>query len=110
MYELKYTEGFFKKIEKWNRKNKKSVEIIEKRINKNTFKSNPRKNSIHLIEPRLKGKRRIKLANDLRVIYALCDECVEMNHMPYNGCAFCNGEPNKWIILFDFDFRGGAYK
>jgi len=106
MYKRHYTKKFWRKYKRFKKKNSIATRKIGKAIN--ILSSEPKKNSTHL-KANLKGKRSHR-EGDLRVIFAICEECRKLNHVKYNSCAYCNSYSNNNLMFFDMDYRSRAYR
>ncbi len=69
---------------------------------------NPKHNSTFLKGDLLRGKRHIWVGKPDRIIFAICEECKQLNHQKYNKCSDCSGKTSHDIIFFDF-IKGHRY-
>ncbi len=56
----------------------------------------------------LKGKRKHRVGN-LRIVFAICEECRELGHDSINNCVDCDNMPDNALKVFDAGFRGAIY-
>jgi len=56
----------------------------------------------------LKGKRKHREGN-LRIEFAVCEECRKLRHDKINKCIDCGDMPENALKVFDADFRGAIY-
>ena len=102
LYESLYTEAFNKCFEQYRRTNPR----LEKRIRSviNRILINPKSPQSHFLQKEkgidLRGKRRRHVSGKYVVIYAVCDECIKLEHQKFNQCSICNGKPQKRVIFF----------
>lgn len=59
---------------------------------------------------RLRGKRRLRLPQKLRVVFAICEECREKGHIEFNKCNDCSHRDGKTVVLFFALDRAEDYK
>ena len=101
MYKPIFRSHFDKDIKKLRRKNKKDViKLIEVAIN-DYLKHDPYKNSKSLTGLYL-GKRKYKKRynqNELRVVFAICEECKSLNHQRFNSCNDCQEHDDNTLIF-----------
>lgn len=105
MFEVRTTKRFnrkarkFKKNAEAKRKINESVEIL---------KTNPYHNSMSL-QGNYKGKRKNR-KGDLRIVFAICEECRELGYTDINRCLDCDKHSDQTLMLFDVDSRPRAYR
>ena len=108
MYNPRYRSHFTKDIKNFRRKkDKKSINIIQKGI-ENLLLPDPYNNSESLTGP-LKGKRKYK-KSDVRIIFAICEECRKLGHTPLNGCNDCSSYEDNTLMFFKTGLRGNIYE
>lgn len=59
---------------------------------------------------RLRGKRRLRLPQKLRTVFAICEECRKKGHIDFNRCDDCLHRDNKTVVLFFALDRAEDYK
>lgn len=96
-YRIFQSEDFSKTFRKKTRKNKVLKKTIISTIDK--LRNNPYRSSERM-EANHKGKRRI-WAGKYRIMYSICQECVELGDQHYNNCHGCDGtgHPEGDVIL-----------
>lgn len=110
-YERFYTNTFKRYLKQHTKKNP----ILKKRIESviNRILENPKSSlSHHLKKERgidLRGKRRRHVSGTYVIIYAVCDECIELGHQKLNQCSICNGTPKKRVIFFSIGHWDSIY-
>ena len=102
MYDVYLTTDFEKKLKKFDGRNKKRItKSIEK------LSSNPYHNTTHL-KGNFQGKRKYR-AGDLRIVFAICEECQKLQHNRINNCIDCDDLPENRLKMFDVGLRGAIY-
>lgn len=96
-------------IDKLNKKLAKTDDQIVRRIHKgiSDLYENPYQISEQL-HGDLKGKRKHREGN-LRIEFAICEECRKLGHDTINKCVDCGDMPENALKVFDADFRGAIY-
>lgn len=56
------------------------------------------------------GKRELKVLDDLRVLFTICEECIEKGYVDYNGCIDCEKIPDNYIIIWNVTTHKGLSK
>lgn len=105
-YDGYFVPDFSKNLEKLTRRNLELKRRIDKKIRE--MRNDPFRGSIHLVGKGT-GKRRVYVAGDYRLIYAVCHECREKGHNSINQCIDCEQKSNNSIIYFDVEHRKHAY-
>jgi mRNA-degrading endonuclease RelE of RelBE toxin-antitoxin system len=57
----------------------------------------------------LAGQRSYR-KGDIRILFAICEECRKLNHQNKNACIDCDEIKDKAIKLFTVDYRGRVYE
>lgn len=103
VYEIYLTSKFGKSIKKMDAHTKQR---IEKSIN--DLSNDPYRKSEYL-RGKLKGRRKHRMG-DLRIVFAICEECRELGHHTINNCIDCDDLPKNGLKIFDIGLRGAIYK
>jgi len=60
----------------------------------------------HFLKGELRGKRTLHLSMDLRIIFAICGECLRLGHKQYNDCEDCDTvstDKNTAVFFYAWD-------
>ena len=106
MYQPYFTDDFQNKLDKDHRRDRATHDRVTKTVD--SIIENPEHNTFPLIADLL-GKRK-KRAGDIRIFFAICEECREKGYTQLNGCEGCETYPDDAIMFFDYSFRKDAYK
>ena len=71
-------------------------EKIEEKIQ--DLVSNPWHNT-QFLKGQYRGKRKLRLNSRDRLVFVICEECRELNHMKYNQCEDCETTPENTIKI-----------
>ena len=103
-YDYRAVAHFDKKMITF-KKNKFVFNNILKAIEK--LRTNPYYNSEQLSGK--KGKRKHDLRPNYRLIFAICEECRNLNFIRNNGCSNCEENDDNTLVLFDVGPRENFY-
>jgi len=84
----------------------RNQELIRTKLNQ--FQENPQHFSTFL-RGSLRGKRKIKVRGDLRIILAICGECRELGQTKVNKCIDCDSHSDDDVILFNIGTHKEVY-
>ena len=102
LYDVYLTTDFKKNLRRFDGSDKKRIaKSIEK------LSSNPYHNTPHL-KGNLQGRRKYRAGN-LRIVFAICEECQKLEHNKINNCIDCDDLPENGLKMFDVGLRGAIY-
>ncbi len=102
-YEPKYTKHFQRQIRKLDKTIKKRIENKVLDLKLDPYHNAP------FAKGQWRGKRHIYINKNDRILFAICEECVEVGHEQFNGCAECDEMPENTFVVFLIIF-GHKYK
>ena len=106
MYEPRFTKQFEKIINSTKKKDIERVRTAKAGVDK--ILHHPELNDGPL-RGDLAGKRKLRLGN-FRIVFAMCGECRQTEHIQANDCEFCDETNDRTIVFFDVDLRRKAYE
>lgn len=106
MYDVRLTRACLKRLKKIYSKSKAAQHLVEKRLD--DLRNDPYAGSYFLVGATLKGKRALH-AGKLRIVFAICEECRELEHTRFNDCYDCDEIPDNTIVVFTVDSHDRAY-
>ena len=103
-FEPKYTPFFEGQLKKLQKKDKIRTKRILKKVK--DICASPY-DDIKFATGRYKGKREARVGND-RLLYIVCEQCRDLQHMNFNGCRECNQIKDETVI-FVMIIKGHKY-
>lgn len=70
----------------------------------------PLPNKTYFLHGDFEGKRSFWVSRNIRIIYAYCRQCRQLNHIELNNCQGCSDLQDETVVFFTFDFHDKVYK
>lgn len=109
LYEPYYQKAFTKRITSKKKTEKQKVQVFKEGVEK--ILAGKIQGTKFLHGESLRGKRRLVLPDDLRIVFAICEECKRLGHQEFNQCNACStiSSKNSAVFFYALD-RAKGYK
>lgn len=89
-----YTKYFQKQIKKLEKKLKQRIEQKIADLQEDPYHNTP------FAKGQWRGKRHFYINRSDRILFAVCEECKNAGHQPFNGCSECGKLPENAFVVF----------
>ena len=103
MYKAHFQKSFAGRIQSKKKSEKQKIKVFEQGVKK--ILSGKIQGTRFLKGP-LRGKRCLRLPMDLRIVFAICEECIRLRHQGFNDCENCqeiSSNPKTAVFFYAWD-------